>query len=138
MTNRPKQIGTAAETAVVRFAQANGFPRADRLTLSGSFDRGDIDLTGDRRVIVEVKAHKSFSDAQVIIWLGDTERERINARADHAFLVVKRPGKGAAQVHHWWAVELETVSPKCAARPVYRYLGDYLTLLRDRGYGEDE
>ncbi len=40
--NKAKAKGTAAETAVVRFMQANGFPLAERRTLAGANDRGDI------------------------------------------------------------------------------------------------
>ncbi len=39
MSNPSKAKGTAAETAVVRYARAHGFPHADRLTLSGRYDR---------------------------------------------------------------------------------------------------
>ena len=42
MTNRPKAIGTAAETAVVRYLAAHGFPAAERRALHGATDLGDI------------------------------------------------------------------------------------------------
>lgn len=132
MANPSKAKGTAAESAVVKFARANGFGRADRLTLSGRYDRGDVDLTGDRRIVIEVKAYATYSDAMVMLWLGDTERERLNAGAEYAFLVVKRAGKGTPE--HWWAVELEDVAG--TPRPVYRYLSDHLVRLRLRGFGE--
>jgi hypothetical protein len=45
--------GTAAETAVVRFLQANGYPHAERRALAGSQDRGDI--AGIPGLVVEVK-----------------------------------------------------------------------------------
>ena len=38
MTNRPKAIGTAAETAVVRYLAAHGFPAAERRALHGARD----------------------------------------------------------------------------------------------------
>jgi hypothetical protein len=56
MTNRSKNIGTAAETAVVKAARAYGFPGAERRALHGSTDLGDILLCPG--VIVEVKAGK--------------------------------------------------------------------------------
>lgn len=40
MTNRPKAIGTAAETAVVRYLAAHGFPAAERRALHGATDHG--------------------------------------------------------------------------------------------------
>lgn len=102
--NRPKQKGTAAETAVVRWAKENGFPDADRLTLSGASDRGDVRLL--QGVIVEVKAHASAASGQpgakqLAGWLGETARETANAGASHGVLVVKR--KGTADPAHWWA-----------------------------------
>lgn len=132
VSNPSKAKGTAAESAVVKFARANGFPLADRLTLSGRYDRGDIQMC--RGLVVEVKAWAGYSDGNVMCWLGDTEQERINAGADHAFLVIKRNGKGAAQVGHWWAVELEDVDGM--PRPVYRYLVDHLARLRQAGWGD--
>ena len=36
MSRRPKDIGTAAESAVVRTARAAGFPLAERLALAGA------------------------------------------------------------------------------------------------------
>lgn len=104
MTNRPKNIGTAAETAVVRAARAHGFGLADRLTLTGALDRGDIGLCPG--VVVEVKggqAAKTASDAQIDKWLAETERERVNAGADVAILVTARAGIGAPNAHRWWA-----------------------------------
>lgn len=104
MTNRPKNIGTACETAVVRAARAHGFGLADRLTLTGALDRGDIGLCPG--VILEVKggqAAKTASDAQIDKWLAETERERLNAGADVAILVTARAGIGAPNAHRWWA-----------------------------------
>lgn len=104
MVNRPKAIGTAAETAVVRAARRLGFPGADRLTLTGSQDRGDIGLCPG--VIVEVKggdAARRASDGAIERWLAETERERANAGATVAFLVVQRAGVGAPNAHRWHA-----------------------------------
>lgn len=108
MTNRPKAIGTTAETAVVRAARRLGFPHAERVVLHGSLDQGDVRLTPGLTagVIVEVKggnAARDASDAQVWAWLVETERERINASADVALLVTQRRGVGAANADRWWA-----------------------------------
>jgi hypothetical protein len=48
-----KAKGTAAETAVVRFLQANGYPHAERRALAGNQDRGDI--AGIPGLVIEVK-----------------------------------------------------------------------------------
>jgi hypothetical protein len=105
--SRSKDIGTRGETAVVKVAKLHGFPFAARRTLKGSADEGDVQLDSRGRVIVEVKAGKaaeSASDNQIAKWLDETERERVNAGAERAFLVVKRAGKGDRNAGLWWAV----------------------------------
>lgn len=106
MSNRPKQRGTAAETAVTRWLRDNGFPWADRLTLTGINDRGDICLLPGLAVIAEVKNHATAATgqpapAQLTGWMAETEKERDNAKADHAALIVKR--KGTTDVGRWFA-----------------------------------
>lgn len=139
MVNRPKNIGTAAETAVVRAARRLGFPNADRLTLTGAHDRGDVGLCPG--VIVEVKggdAARDASDALIESWLRETQREIDNARAAHGFLVVQRRGVGATNAHRWWAWwRLAWIAGYGDdATPVRMQLGDALHLLRTAGYGE--
>lgn len=149
MTNRPKEIGTAAETAVVRAARRLGFPNADRLTLTGNKDRGDIGLCPG--VILEVKggeAAKKSTDDDISRWLAETNREALNAHAEVAFLVTQRRGVGAPNAHRWWAwwrlAWLETVLPidhqwdTAATIPIRMQLTDALCLLRAAGYGDPE
>lgn len=106
MVNKPKNIGTAAETAVVKYLATHGFPDAERRTLKGVQDMGDI--TGlHRHLVVEVKggeAAKSASDNQVIEWLRETERETIRAGAIYGILILQRRGVGAPNAGRWWAV----------------------------------
>ncbi len=143
---RPKDIGTKAETAVVRAARTRGFPGADRLTLTGRHDRGDIALCPD--VVVEVKGGnqaRDASDLDIHHWLIDTETERHNARADIGFLVVQRRGVGPTNAHRWWAWwylgDLETLrglpNPRTTGDgvPVRIQLDDALYLLHHAGYG---
>ncbi len=149
MVNRPKNIGTAAETAVVRAALLHGFPNADRLTLTGNKDRGDIGLCPG--VILEVKggaAAKDASDADILRWLRETETERGHAGADFAALVVQRRHVGAPNAVRWWAwvrlVDLrELISEEPAgdlraywSAPIRMQLGDLFGILRGVGYGE--
>lgn len=104
MTNRPKQIGTSAETAVVRAAIPLGFPLAERLVLHGAGDIGDVRLAP--YVHLEVKGGKAAetaSDAQIEAWMLETERELRNAGALAGALITKRKGVGAANAHRWWA-----------------------------------
>ena len=104
MTNRPKNIGTSAETAVVRAARPLGFPLAERLALAGSADVGDVRLAP--WVHLEVKGGKAAetaSDAQIEAWMLETERELAHAGALAGALVTKRKGVGATNAHRWWA-----------------------------------
>lgn len=104
MANRSKQVGTKAESAVVRAAQLRGFSGAERRALRGRHDVGDILLCPG--VVIEVKGGdmaRRASDALVAKWLVETERERVNAGAAHAFLVVQRAGVGPRNAHQWHA-----------------------------------
>jgi hypothetical protein len=142
--NKPKAKGTAGETAVKRHAQANGFPLADRLTLSGRFDRGDVQLTVG--VIVEVKAGKqaqSASAAQITAWLEETETERENANAAIGLLVTQARGIGNARVGAWdaWFARGSDLAA-CAEDshifniPVRVTYDNALRMLRTAGWGD--
>ena len=148
MVNKPKQLGTAAETAVTRHARTAGFPLAERRALAGGADLGDILLAPG--AIVEVKAGKAAeqaSDQKIAAWLDETERERRNANADVAVLVTKRPGVGHANAGRWWAhwrlhdlAQLRGYTPDMAATiadqaTVRMTLDSALTQLRAGGYG---
>lgn len=99
MVNRPKIIGTGAETAVVRYLQDHGFGGAERRSLAGAIDKGDV--TGTPGLVWEVKAGRTLCLSQ---WLRETEKERVNAKADFGILVVKPVGFGVTRVGKWWAV----------------------------------
>ncbi len=153
MARRPKDIGTAVETAVTRFAQGYGFPNAERRALAGSLDRGDILLTAG--VVAECKGGamaERASDAVIGQWLAETERERVNARAAVGLLVTKRPAVGHARCGQWWAwLDLRTMRqllsslPDARHAPVWRRLDQEpvrmtlvgaLTILRAAGHGD--
>lgn len=107
--NPSKAKGTKAETAVVRYAQANGFPDAERLALHGANDIGDIRLAPG--VILEVKAGKAAQTAslgQIEKWLLETRVEAANALADHWALIVQRQGFGVERVE-WWEAWLTAI-----------------------------
>lgn len=143
MVNRPKQKGTAAETACKRHAQANGFPLADRLTLSGQYDRGDLQLTIG--VIAEVKAGaqaKNASGNQIAAWLEETETERINAGASIGILIVQPRGVGTSRPGLWstWFLRGGDIAD-CAAdafifnAPIAVTFDHALLMLRRAGWG---
>lgn len=145
MVNKPKAIGTAGETAVVRYVRTDGFDGAERLALHGTLDEGDATLCPG--VGAEVKAGKAAetaSDMQVLIWLGEAETERVNRGADVMLLVLKRRGKGAANAGQWWAflpgwayVQLATGTQWAhhGLPPVRVTLAEACHLLRYAGYG---
>jgi hypothetical protein len=135
MPNRSKAIGTRGETAVTRYAREHGFPLADRRPLKGINDEGDVLLTVG--LIAEVKAGKSAQNAslgQVRAWLAETERERVNARADHAILVVQRRGHGPERVGEWECWTRLALNDYPAVFTVT--LHDGLALLRRLGWGD--
>lgn len=85
-----KQKGTAAETAIVNYLRGSGFTQAERRTLNGAKDRGDI--AGIPGVVIEVK---NCARQELGGWIVEAELERDN---DHASLGVvwhKRRGKGS-------------------------------------------
>jgi hypothetical protein len=145
MTNRPKQIGTHAETAVVRYARTFGFGQAERRALAGSADLGDVLLCPG--VVIEVKAGKAAetaSDALISDWLAETEKERRNAGAAHGLLVTKRKAYGPTRAGLWWAhwhladlpLPIGLWHDRLAPIPVRMQLVDALSLLRAHGYGD--
>jgi hypothetical protein len=148
---RPKDIGTATETAVVNYLREHGWPSAERRALAGTYDLGDI--IGTPGICWEIKGGKAAEtagDGQVGAWLAETERERWNAQADFGVLVMKRRACGTASVGRWWAVmharDLawlirpgnDDVAPGAHPQPVRLHLADAVTLLRAAGYGTPE
>ena len=142
--NRSKDIGTRAETAATRFAQDHGFPHADRLTMRGAQDRGDVGLCPG--VIVEVKggdAARNATDLTIDRWLDETYREREHAGAAVAFLVVQRGGVSGINAGRWWAWwRLGWVADLAGQpwdlgnhTPVRMLYHEALTLVRLAGYG---
>ncbi|MEO3929261.1 hypothetical protein ABGB07_36230 [Micromonosporaceae bacterium B7E4] len=144
---RPRDIGTAAETAVVRYLHTAGFPHAERRTLRGNLDAGDI--TGTPGICWEVKggqAARTASDLDVTRWMAELATEVRNARATVGLLVVQRAGVGSANAGRWWAYmpafqladlieKPMTVEAERHAFPVRMLLADAVSLLRAAGYG---
>jgi hypothetical protein len=87
-----KAKGTAAETAVVRFLQANGYPHAERRALAGAQDRGDV--AGIPGLVIEVKAAARM---ELAAWLDESAAESVRPDLDEDLPVVwhKRRGKGS-------------------------------------------
>lgn len=109
MVNRPKIKGTAAETAVVNYLREHGWPYAERRSLSGAVDKGDV--TGTPGLAWEVKAAGVDNSGSPTLklgpWLTETGIERINANADFGILVIKPFGMGIKNVGGWYAAMLD-------------------------------
>ena len=87
MTNRAKAKGTAAETAVVGYLREQGWPHAERRTLAGNQDKGD--LAGIPGLVVEVKDCQRLEFGP---WLREAQVERANAGAEYGVVWAKRRG----------------------------------------------
>lgn len=101
MSARPKDIGTRAESAVVRYLRDNGWPNCERRALHGNVDLGDV--TGTPGLVWEVKggeAAKTASDNQMAAWFVESQLEAVNAGARYGFLIAARRRKN---VRDWWA-----------------------------------
>lgn len=108
MVNRPKNIGTAGETGVLRYLRsAFNFPenRSRRVTLAGNYDLGDLHIEFPSGVMgaIEVKAGKQADEAsveQVRLWQAEAELEAKNAKMS-PMLVVKRRGVSPDRAGLW-------------------------------------
>lgn len=103
MVNKPKRAGTAAESAVAAFLVENGWPYAERRSLQGALDKGDI--TGTPGVCWEVKSTSGDHGAiNYSGYLREVEVEKANAKAQIGVVVVKPRGRGRRTVEQWVAV----------------------------------
>ncbi|MGV2383642.1 MAG UNVERIFIED_CONTAM: hypothetical protein LOD86_00020 [Thermobifida fusca] len=99
---KPRDIGTRAETAVVRYLRDHGWPHAERRALRGNHDAGDI--TGTPGVCWSVKAGQYARDPSDLLirqWTDELLKQRQNAGADHAVLITRR--WRVADPQRWWA-----------------------------------
>ena len=83
-----KKKGTWWESAIAAYLMQSGWRHAERRTLNGVKDRGDI--SGIPGVIIEAK---NARDIRLATWIDETEQERVNAAADVGALWIHRPRK---------------------------------------------
>ena len=135
MTNKSKAKGTAFESQCARWlTERLGYP-VERRALHGNRDVGDLAWLiggGGARGIVECKAVKAVTAANVAEWRRQTVAERDNAGAAFAWLVIKTANVGAQRFertrvdvrlgdlaamgcflgkagdNHWMSMDLET------------------------------
>lgn len=143
MAQRPKDIGTAAETAANRFIQTNGFPKCDRQPLRGNRDGGDLKLCDG--VIAEVKVRdRTISLEEIAGWMVETSVEIRNAGADYGFLIVRKKYQNVRYWPTYWFVRdvvtlhvdhSDFLAPRTAITSMT--LIDSVMMLRHCGYGEE-
>lgn len=146
--SKQRAKGTKAESAVVRWLRANGFPGADRQPLRGNRDCGDIALAPG--IVLEVKAHATGATGQppamqLAQWLAQCDVERDNAGAEYCPLIVKRAG--TTDPAKWWAylrlidsltllgAPVTHVPAETAQAPICMSLASLSAVLRAQGYG---
>ena len=138
---RPKDIGTAAETAAKRFLQEAGFADCDRQPLRGSRDTGDLIVCREPLIIAEVKGGQQAerASAQMIgTWLEQAETEAVHAGADLAVLIVRRFRRPVALWDAWmplsdwvWLADKgRFASGAMRATPLRGSLGDWAALAK--------
>lgn len=95
LISRSKQKGTSFETLIKVYLQEHWHPDVERLTLSGSKDRGDIGgfRVGGQLVALELKNCVSISLAE---WIKEAQQEAQNYGAIAGVTCFKRKGKGQA------------------------------------------
>lgn len=89
--SKSKAKGTSWETEIVNYLNNTYWPHAERRTLSGIHDKGDINMHPD--VVVEAKNHGTLKFSQ---WISEAEKERLNAGASIGVVWAKRRGKASA------------------------------------------
>lgn len=104
MANPSKDKGTRFESAVVRYMREQlDDGHIERRALHGTQDKGDVGgiAAHGLDVIAECKCHRDVTPSLVARWRAETLRERENARAHAALLVVSvhRAPIGRSEVH---------------------------------------
>jgi hypothetical protein len=118
--NRPRDKGTIAESAVARYLLEHGWPYAERRSLKGRLDKGDI--TGTPGICWEVKW--ANGGLKLSEWMAQTEVETINANASVGILVIKPLGVGITRVDKWYAVTTPKEHDQLDAQASYRAVLD--------------
>jgi hypothetical protein len=145
--SRSKSIGTAIESAVVKFLTQMGL-NARRVALAGVNDEGDVHVVSPagRTTVIECKGGKQTHNPtrqQVADWYQEAVNELANVGIDGDIpvLVYKRKGSGAANAHEWWAVlDLDDINHLRGGKAaiggmlVWITLGDLAGLLKGAGY----
>lgn len=88
--SKQKAKGTKWETAIVAYLQHHGFPHAERRSLNGANDKGDINASPGLVIEAKDQARHSFAE-----WVDEAVTEGENADADTAVVWAHRRGKAS-------------------------------------------
>ncbi len=134
VANPARDKGTKAESGVVTYLRATYWPHAERRSLAGALDKGDV--TGTPGLCWEVKA--TSGSLQWWSWMAEACVERINANAALEILVVKPPRIGYTDVGSWYAAMSDTsfnyLQPGWSAQPRSSILVTAPTLYRQASF----
>lgn len=117
MSNPSKRKGTAGEVAVVEYLR-QFFPRAERRTLHGNKDCGDV--AGIDAVCIEVKNEARFDLAG---WIKELEVEIGHSGADVGAVIAKK--RGTTNVGDWYAVLPVRILVDLLVGWTEAYIGDH-------------
>lgn len=96
MVNKSKARGTAWETAVVRFLQANGFLKARRKVQTGSLDEADVAVDDGNVFCAELKDCARISLSEFI---DEAVAEAKNAHSKWGLVIIKRRNRGVGEAY---------------------------------------
>ena len=91
LVSKAKTKGTDAENRVRDYAKSRGWPHADRLTLAGANDKGDIRLADGVPFVLEVKGGQGALSSPHS-HLRELKAEIANAQALYGAVVAKKAG----------------------------------------------
>lgn len=101
MTNRPKNMGTAHETAVVSWLKDHGWPWARRRTQKGGKDEGDVCLSERIPFTIEAKTSRRTTERVAIgTWMKELEDEVKNSGDVAGAVIFKRRGTTDVGEYH--------------------------------------
>jgi hypothetical protein len=89
--SKAKSKGTFFESLIVESLCRAGWSYAERRSLNGALDKGDI--TGVPGVVIEAKNHGTL---KLSAWIAEAAIEKANAEAEIGVVWAKRKGKGSA------------------------------------------
>jgi hypothetical protein len=89
--SKAKEKGTFFESLIVESLCRAGWSFAERRSLNGAVDKGDI--TGVPGVCIEAKNHGTL---KLSAWIEEAAIEKANANAEVGVVWAKRKGKGSA------------------------------------------